>query len=73
MALLFSVWQGNLSAEADRPFYDSDDDKSGKEKGAEGQEETYIMDPDHRLLLKTCQPLLNSRNASVLYCLHLIG
>lgn len=58
--------------EEDKPFYES----SGKEdeveeevgKGDIKQEvkkAPYIMDPDHRLLLRQAKPLLNSRNSAV--------
>ena len=30
----------------------------------------YTMDVDHRLLLHTCKPLLNSRNAAVSLSMH---
>ncbi|XP_048583521.1 AP-3 complex subunit beta-2 isoform X2 [Nematostella vectensis] len=46
------------SSEADDN--DNDEDKPKPEK-----KHPYIMDPDHRLLLRTCKPLLQSRNASV--------
>ena len=29
--------------------------------GEEPKKEPYVMDPDHRLLLRTCLPLLHSR------------
>ncbi|ESO12816.1 hypothetical protein HELRODRAFT_62184, partial [Helobdella robusta] len=57
-----------------KAFYGSSDesDKEGsrKKKSASQSEEkktcqSYVMDPDHRLLLRTCRPLLNSRNAAV--------
>lgn len=40
---------------------DSEDDGTPKTP----KKEAYIMDPDHRLLLRTCKPLLQSRNAAV--------
>ncbi|XP_023227942.1 AP-3 complex subunit beta-1-like isoform X1 [Centruroides sculpturatus] len=52
-----------------KPFYDSDESENKEPK-----ENKYIMDPDHRLLLRNCKPLLQSRNAAVvmavaqLYC-----
>lgn len=55
---------------------DEDDDDETKDKK---ENDVYIMDPDHRLLLRNCKPLLQSRNASVstsstMFCtvLHLI-
>lgn len=29
------------------------------------KKQTYVMDPDHRLLLRSCKPLLQSRNSAV--------
>lgn len=52
-----------------KPFYDSDESENKEPK-----ENKYVMDPDHRLLLRNCKPLLQSRNAAVvmavsqLYC-----
>ncbi|KAL3884495.1 hypothetical protein ACJMK2_024630 [Sinanodonta woodiana] len=54
--------------EAERPFYDSDKEEKEEEEGTaeeKPQPKTYIMDPDHRLLLRQTKPLLNSRNAAV--------
>ncbi|XP_069819126.1 AP-3 complex subunit beta-1 isoform X1 [Dendropsophus ebraccatus] len=42
-------------------FYESDEEN---EKPAD-QKKPYMMDPDHRLLLKNTKPLLQSRNAAV--------
>ncbi|XP_063066241.1 AP-3 complex subunit beta-1 [Engraulis encrasicolus] len=41
-------------------FYDSDEER--KESAGEA---VYIMDPDHRLLLRSTKPLLQSRNTAV--------
>ncbi|XP_060537052.1 AP-3 complex subunit beta-2 [Cylas formicarius] len=41
----------------DRPFYDSNSDVSEKP--------SQTLDPDHRLLLRSTRPLLQSRNAAV--------
>ncbi|CAJ1056161.1 AP-3 complex subunit beta-2 isoform X6 [Xyrichtys novacula] len=57
----------------DRTFYgseeDEDEDEEDKEKKAEAQaiakRKPYVMDPDHRLLLRNTKPLLQSRNAAV--------
>ncbi|XP_074650639.1 AP-3 complex subunit beta-2-like isoform X2 [Tubulanus polymorphus] len=52
----------------DKPFYGSDeddDDNDGDSEKDSPKKKPYIMDPDHRLLLRTCRPLLNSRNAAV--------
>ncbi|XP_067056790.1 AP-3 complex subunit beta-1-like [Acropora muricata] len=37
----------------------SDDEENPPKK------QTYVMDPDHRLLLRSCKPLLQSRNSAV--------
>ncbi|XP_069483525.1 AP-3 complex subunit beta-1 [Ambystoma mexicanum] len=42
-------------------FYASD----GEEKEMDNMEKPYVMDPDHRLLLRNTKPLLQSRNAAV--------
>eukprot|EP00064_Thunnus_orientalis_P013991 superscaffoldBa00002365_g14032 len=45
----------------DKTFYDSD----SEEKKGQNEEAPYIMDPDHRLLLRNTKPLLQSRNTAV--------
>ncbi|XP_054633063.1 AP-3 complex subunit beta-2 isoform X3 [Dunckerocampus dactyliophorus] len=58
---------------SDKTFYGSDDDEDEdeqeKEKKAEAaaiaKRKPYVMDPDHRLLLRNTKPLLQSRNAAV--------
>ncbi len=65
---------------SDAPFYsDEDDEESGdsdedsedeeeerkKKKKKQGRKKGYVMDGDHRLLLRNCKPLLQSRNSSV--------
>ena len=55
-------------ADSDQNFYDSDsddDDGKKKRKSSKKKKEVVQMDPDHRLLLKSAKPLLQSRNASV--------
>ncbi|XP_074490017.1 AP-3 complex subunit beta-2 isoform X10 [Sebastes fasciatus] len=56
----------------DKTFYGSDDDdteeEDEKDKKAEAplaKRKPYVMDPDHRLLLRNTKPLLQSRNAAV--------
>jgi len=56
----------------DKEFYekssDEDDDDEGDEKSTSvdmSSKPAYKMDPDHRLLLRSTKPLLQSRNASV--------
>ncbi|XP_051917424.1 AP-3 complex subunit beta-2 isoform X3 [Hippocampus zosterae] len=56
----------------DKAFYGSDgndEDEEDKEKKAEAaalaKRKPYVMDPDHRLLLRNTKPLLQSRNAAV--------
>lgn len=45
----------------EKTFYDSDsEEKKGQMEG-----QPYIMDPDHRLLLRNTKPLLQSRNTAV--------
>ena len=46
----------------DKAFYDSEhSDRSEPEE----RKKVYIMDADHRLLLRASKPLLNSRNSAV--------
>ncbi|XP_067356999.1 AP-3 complex subunit beta-2 isoform X10 [Channa argus] len=53
----------------EKTFYGSDEDEEEKEKKAEpaamAKRKPYVMDPDHRLLLRNTKPLLQSRNAAV--------
>ncbi|XP_077989441.1 AP-3 complex subunit beta-2-like [Glandiceps talaboti] len=58
---------GDVIAE-DTPenFYGSEDDSDKEIKAsAVPEKKPYMMDHDHRLLLRNCKPLLQSRNASV--------
>ncbi|KAF3849277.1 hypothetical protein F7725_015774 [Dissostichus mawsoni] len=48
----------------DKAFYDSD----SEEKKDQTEAKPYIMDPDHRLLLRNTKPLLQSRNTAVVMC-----
>lgn len=54
----------NEMMEEEKAFYEDSDEEKEKEDG-ENKKKAYIMDPDHRLLLRQAKPLLNSRNASV--------
>ncbi|XP_051906538.1 AP-3 complex subunit beta-1 isoform X2 [Hippocampus zosterae] len=58
-----SPWkEGALFVENDdKTFYDSD----SEEKKDLAEEKPYMMDPDHRLLLRNTKPLLQSRNTAV--------
>lgn len=61
----------------DAPFYEESDESEESEEGESGEErekekpakkpkkKPYMMDHDHRLLLKNAKPLLQSRNAAV--------
>ncbi|XP_076020068.1 AP-3 complex subunit beta-1 isoform X2 [Genypterus blacodes] len=44
----------------EKAFYDSDEDKK-----EHTEDKPYVMDPDHRLLLRNTKPLLQSRNTAV--------
>lgn len=66
----------NEAEETERPFYESsgkdsddedeeDDENDGEKKKKADKPAAYIMDHDHRLLLRQSKPLLNSRNAAV--------
>ncbi|XP_075064298.1 AP-3 complex subunit beta-2 isoform X2 [Mixophyes fleayi] len=58
-----------LEDNPEKAFYGSDDDEGSKEEKSEPsslvKRKPYIMDPDHRLLLRNTKPLLQSRNAAV--------
>ncbi|XP_040269715.1 AP-3 complex subunit beta-2 isoform X1 [Bufo bufo] len=58
-----------LEENPEKAFYGSDDDEGSKEEKSEPssivKRKPYIMDPDHRLLLRNTKPLLQSRNAAV--------
>ena len=50
--------------------YESEEEEDEEDKDEENGEEDkkkkpYIMDPDHRLLLRVTKPLLQSRNTAV--------
>lgn len=48
----------------EKPFYESDNSQSKDEDDTKNKK-SYVMDPDHRLLLRNCKPLLQSRNSAV--------
>ncbi|XP_076863052.1 AP-3 complex subunit beta-2 [Brachyhypopomus gauderio] len=62
-----------LEEGGEKEFYasddDDDDDEEDEDKKAEAaalaKRKPYVMDPDHRLLLRNTKPLLQSRNAAV--------
>ncbi|XP_029300320.1 AP-3 complex subunit beta-1 isoform X2 [Cottoperca gobio] len=57
-----SPWkEGAMFDENDKAFYDSE----SEEKKDQTEDKPYIMDPDHRLLLRNTKPLLQSRNTAV--------
>ncbi|CAL8277106.1 unnamed protein product [Merluccius merluccius] len=58
-----SPWKEGVSFDEnnEKAFYDSD----SEEKKEEVEVKPYMMDPDHRLLLRNTKPLLQSRNTAV--------
>ncbi|XP_041652418.1 AP-3 complex subunit beta-2 isoform X6 [Cheilinus undulatus] len=68
-----SLLEEGSGGAGDKTFYgseeDEDEDEEEKEKKAEAnamaKRKPYVMDPDHRLLLRNTKPLLQSRNAAV--------
>lgn len=58
-----------LEESGEKAFYASDDEEEDEDKKAEAaalpKRKPYVMDPDHRLLLRNTKPLLQSRNAAV--------
>ncbi|KFQ57233.1 AP-3 complex subunit beta-1, partial [Pelecanus crispus] len=59
-----SPWKDDEAGEeySENNFYESDEEQKEKDRKVKA---TYIMDPDHRLLLRNTKPLLQSRNAAV--------
>ncbi|KAK0140886.1 AP-3 complex subunit beta-1 [Merluccius polli] len=57
-----SPWKEGVSFDEnnEKAFYDSD-----SEEKKEVEVKSYMMDPDHRLLLRNTKPLLQSRNTAV--------
>ncbi|XP_061173908.1 AP-3 complex subunit beta-2-like [Saccostrea echinata] len=57
------------TGEESKNFYESEEDEDEKKDEEDNEKDSkkkpYMMDPDHRLLLRQAKPLLNSRNASV--------
>ena len=70
MDWLICFQEGGLDENSERAFYESSENSEEEEAGSdEEKKKPYVMDMDHRLLLKTCKPLLNSRNGSVsIFC-----
>lgn len=57
-----------IQEETEKSFYgeeDSDEDEKNDNEEGEVQRKPYVMDQDHRLLLRSAKPLLQSRNAAV--------
>ncbi len=60
--MVLFVFQGAMFDENnEKAFYDSD----SEEKKSQTEAKPYVMDPDHRLLLRNTKPLLQSRNTAV--------
>ncbi|KAK1176512.1 AP-3 complex subunit beta-1-like [Acipenser oxyrinchus oxyrinchus] len=59
-----SPWKQDeiLEENSEQAFYGSDDERKNKSVPAS---QPYVMDPDHRLLLRNTKPLLQSRNTAV--------
>ena len=54
---------GEVESEKEKEFYENSDEEEEEEE--EESVAVYKMDADHRLLLRSARPLLQSRNASV--------
>ncbi|XP_023678826.1 AP-3 complex subunit beta-1 isoform X2 [Paramormyrops kingsleyae] len=56
-----SPWRedAQFDENSEKTFYDSDEEKE------QADSRPYVMDPDHRLLLRNTKPLLQSRNTAV--------
>ena len=59
----FTIWQD--TAKESKSFYEDSDKDEEEQEAKEKKEPTYVMDTDHRLLLRQAKPLLNSRNSAV--------
>ncbi|XP_004613197.2 AP-3 complex subunit beta-1 [Sorex araneus] len=58
-----SPWKEDDGLEdKEKDFYESDDEEK---EMTDKKKKPYIMDPDHRLLIRNTKPLLQSRNAAV--------
>ncbi|XP_065225046.1 AP-3 complex subunit beta-1 [Planococcus citri] len=57
-----NINEADEESENNKSFYEND---SGSEAETEPKKKTYILDPDHKLLLRSARPLLQSRNAAV--------
>ncbi|VDI24967.1 AP-3 complex subunit beta [Mytilus galloprovincialis] len=53
------------SSKENKSFYEDSEKEEEEEEEKEKKEPIYIMDTDHRLLLRQAKPLLNSRNSAV--------
>ena len=53
------------TAKESKSFYEDSDKDEEEQEAKEKKEPTYVMDTDHRLLLRQAKPLLNSRNSAV--------
>jgi vesicle coat complex subunit len=53
----------NTKSQSTKGFYDSDSESEKSEE--QEMEDVVVLDPDLELLLKSCQPLLQSRNSAV--------
>uniref|UniRef100_A0A673L5J5 AP-3 complex subunit beta n=1 Tax=Sinocyclocheilus rhinocerous TaxID=307959 RepID=A0A673L5J5_9TELE len=63
-----NVNESLLEDSSEKAFYASDDEEDEDKKteaAALAKRKPYVMDPDHRLLLRNTKPLLQSRNAAV--------
>ncbi|RXN05293.1 AP-3 complex subunit beta-2 isoform X5 [Labeo rohita] len=59
-----------LEESSEKAFYASDDEEDEDKKAeaaALAKRKPYVMDPDHRLLLRNTKPLLQSRNAAGMF------
>jgi AP-3 complex subunit beta len=48
-----------------KSFYEDETEKNDNDDEDSSDKKTYLMDSDHRLLLRCCKPLLQSRNSGV--------
>jgi AP-3 complex subunit beta len=54
----------DLEDDSDKLYY-VDDDSASESESNSCKKKSYSLDPDHKLLLRSARPLLQSRNAAV--------
>ena len=61
---MFLIVVQDLEDDSDKLYY-VDDDSTSEPESNSSKKKLYSLDPDHKLLLRSARPLLQSRNAAV--------